>query len=286
MRKQFSIIFMSACSLGYAQIGVNTTDITSTLTVQGSISANYREVTDTSYYLKEDDYNVGFANRSNQDGVFYMPSAENAFGRMYNIKNLTKNQELEIKVQGGRSFKFGGLEFSNSSSYTLYPGQSMSVVADKRHDWVVYAYNSSGSKYVESNVNINERTVIRMGNLSFRIAQPNLPNTGDMYLQIMSHASLVTHISCSTSLSTLTTSNSKTEFRNAINHKYLPGDKWVYAHKELGDKTNPIMNTKYVQSQVSIITIERTGEMYRVTCSVFDGSGLKKYIGILVERLH
>ncbi|WP_060875178.1 hypothetical protein [Myroides odoratus] len=281
--KKLWIIFMSACSLGYAQIGINTTDITSTLTIQGSVSANYREITNTTYYLKQDDCNVGFTSRSNQDGVFYLPlyryQMDDAFGRMYNIKNLTENLVLQVRTQGGKALKFGGLKVSDTSSYFLYPGQHLSVVADQNNDWVVYDYPSYVRKYTKVDDNLEGKTTVRIGDFSFRLLKVGA--VGDVYLQIKSARGV--NIACSTSL-TYTTSSNKRGYTNVIDTRYVQAHRWTFSHQDPGAKSNPVMSYYNLLSQVSIITIGDTGEMYRVTCSGFN-VGFTKYMGILVERL-
>lgn len=281
--KKIWIVFMSACSLGYGQVGINTTDITSTLTVQGSVSTNYREITNTVYYLKQDDYNVGFNSSSNQDGVFYLPQyqsqRDNAFGRMYNIKNLTKETVLRVQTQAGKSLKFGGLKVSDTSSYFLYPGQNLSVVADQNNDWVVYDYPSYVRKYTKVDDNLEGKTTVRIGDFSFRLLK--VGGAGDVYLQIKSARGV--NIICSTSLTYITSSN-KRDYTNVIDTRYVQADRWTFSHQDPGAKSNPVMSYYNLLSQVSIITMRDTGEMYRVTCSGFN-VGLTPYMGILVERL-
>lgn len=283
MKNKILLIFMSVCSFGYAQIGINTTDVTSTLTVQGSVSANYREVTATSYYLKQDDYNVGFNNSSNQDGVFYLPEyryqKDNAFGRMYNIKNLTKEAVLRVQVQAGKSLKIGGLKVSNTSSYFLYPGQHLSVVADQNNDWVVYDYPAYVRKFTVVDDNLDGKTTVSIGDFSFRLLK--VGGAGDVYLQIKSARGV--SITCSTSL-TYTTSSNKRDYTNVIDARYVQADRWTFSHQDPGARSNPVMSYYNLLSQVSIITIRDTGEMYRVTCSG-NNVTVNKYMGILVERL-
>jgi|GEM_PF-4691832 len=285
MRKQFVMILMSACSLGYAQVGVNTTDITSTLTVQGSISTNYRTVTNSVYYLQKDDCNVSFSSRSNQDGIFYLPNSQNgesAFGRMYNIKNLTENLVLKVKTQGGKSLKIGGLETYDTTSYFLYPGQHLTVVADKNNDWIMSDYPSYARKYMKISGNIADKTTVNLGDFSFRLKEEG--TKGDLYLQVMSHANKSVYMSCSTSLTWTVSSNNRREYLNVIDTRYLSKDLWTYSHNDPGNKSNPVMNYYNILNLVSIITMKHTGEVYRVTCSTFNEIS-EKTVGIVVERL-
>lgn len=284
MKKQFVIIFMSACSLGYAQIGVNTTNITSTLTVQGSISANYREVTATSYYLKQDDCNVGYSNSSNQDGVFYLPEyryqTNDAFGRMYNIKNLTEGAVLRVQTQAGKSLKMGGLKVSDKSSYFLYPGQHLSVVADQNNDWVVYDYPTYVRKFVKIGSNLEGKMTVSMGDFSFRIKEEG--RKGNVYLQVKSKRAVV--MSCSTSMAWTDNSTGTRSYSHVIDSKSLYKDKWTFSHNEPGTKANPVMYYYNLINRVSIMTIKDTGEIYRVTISTFNDI-YNQHIGMVVERL-
>lgn len=286
MKKKIVLIFMSACSLGYAQIGVNTTDIISTLTVQGSISTNFREVNQNAYFLQDDDCNVSFNSSSDKDGTFYLPkyeNGENAFGRMYNIVNLTKNLVLKVKTQGGKSLRFGGLKSYDTSSFFLYPGQSLSIVADKNNDWVVYNYPTYARKHLRvTAASIGENTTIRMGDFSFRLTSVGY---GDLYLQVMSHADRKIYMNCSSSWTRLmSNTNNRREYHNVIDVNYLIQDNWTYSHKSPGTKGNPVLNYYDQSTLVSILTMRDTGETYRVTCSTFNQIQ-DRFIGIIVERL-
>lgn len=286
MTKKILFIFMSACSLGYAQIGVNTTDIISTLTVQGSISTNHREVTQGTYYLQEDDCNVSFNSSSDKDGTFYLPkyeNGENAFGRMYNIVNLTKNLVLKVKTQGGKSLRFGGLKTYDTSSFFLYPGQSLSIVADKNNDWVVYNYPTYARKhFLVDRGSIGEKTTIRMGDFSFRLTNAGY---GVLYLQVMLHADRKIYMNCSSSWTRLIpVSNNRREYHNVIDVNYLIKDQWTYSHNSPGTKGTPALSYYDHSTLVSIMTMRDTGETYRVTCSTFNQIQ-ERFIGIIVERL-
>ena len=286
MIKKILIIFTSACNLGYAQIGVNTTDVISTLTVQGSISTNHREVTQNVYFLQEDDCNVSFNSSSDKDGTFYLPkyeNGENAFGRMYNIVNLTENLVLKVKAQGGKSLRLGGLKSYDTSSFSLYPGQHLSIVADKNNDWVVFNYPTYARKHIlVTGGSIGDKTTISMGDFSFRLTHEG---RGDLYLQVMLHANRTIYMNCSSSWTRLMpSSNNRREYHNVIDTNSLYKDQWKYTHKSPGTKGNPVLSYYDHSTLVSIITMKDTGETYRVTCSTFAQSS-DKNVGIIVERL-
>lgn len=287
MKKKVLIIFMSACSLGYAQLGVNTTEITSTLTVQGSISANYREIENATYAIQKDDYNISYLGKI-RDGLFFLPSIEgfgDSFGRMYNIKNLSSEQNLVVRTSGTQTLQFGGKYPKNTIEFTIYPGQHLYVIANKENNWTVYDYASYAQKTVAIDNSIAENSVIRLGNFSFRIVQSDIPSTGDMNLEIKSHQNYADYMISKVSLASENKVNNKTEFRNTFVFLSLRSHEWQTLHGRVSKET-PALNLRYVQSLENIITIYTTGETYRVTCYLFNGTyASKKKIVIKVERL-
>ena len=283
MKKKVWIIFMSACSLGYAQMGVNTTEITSTLTVQGSISANYREITNETYMIQKDDYNISYRGNS-RDGLFLLSSIEgfgDSFGRMYNIKNLSKDKNLEIRTLGNQFLQFGGEYPDRVTEFTIYPGQHMHVVANKENNWVVYDYNTYVKKKVKVDSSIAENSVVRLGDFSFRIVMFDSPTTkNDLFLQIRSHRNQVEYTNANTNWSTIY--NDAKRFGNSADRVLLRNNDWNYIHEPTAPDRPLINSARIASSQVTLVTIDSTGELYRVTFSVF---GLSKYIIIHVERL-
>ncbi|WP_370899193.1 hypothetical protein [Chryseobacterium gossypii] len=75
----------------YAQIGVNTPNPTSSLTVNGSFEADYKEITANSYNITSTDYYLTYSGTSNT--TFTLPpigAGTNSFtGRIYKIKNVS-----------------------------------------------------------------------------------------------------------------------------------------------------------------------------------------------------
>lgn len=285
MKKKVLIIFMSACSLGYAQLGVNTTEITSTLTVQGSISANYREITNETYAIQKDDYNISY--RGNiKDGLFFLPSIEgsgDSFGRMYNIKNLSTKQNLVVRTLGTQFLQFGGENPDRVTEFTIYPGQHLYVVANKDNNWIVYDVNdSSVVKTLNISNSITENSVIRLGNYSFRILKTDQPRAGDMYLQIRSHKNQADTMITTTAYNDIFREHKS--FRTSIDYLYLDNKNWVNVNKQGGFT----LSSGYVISHDTLITIKSTGELFRVICTVFgelgNSSEIKRLI-IRVERL-
>lgn len=116
-----------------AQIGVNTPDATSTLTVNGSISGKYLEVGTTPYQIQEDDYNIAYSGGNDTKGLFILPEVKDAdltfAGRAYYIKNLTESKTLQIKTSAGQSIRFGG-SLEAQESINLLPGRYIAIVAN------------------------------------------------------------------------------------------------------------------------------------------------------------
>ena len=288
MKKKVLIIFMSACSLGYAQLGVNTTEITSTLTVQGSISANYREITNPTYAIQQDDCNISYRGNSS-DGLFFLPSIAavgDSFGRMYNIKNLSKDKNLVIKTFENQFLQFGGEYPDRVTEFTIYPGQHLYVIANKDNNWVVYDVdNSSVAKVVKINDAIAETSVVRLGNYSFRLAKLSAPpRDRDLSLQIKSHKDQQDRMITTTAYNDLYIDQKK--FRTSIDYLVLRKNDWVNVNKQGGFN----LPSSSIVSHDTLITIQSTGELFRVICTVFGGAGgygpENTSIVIRVVRLH
>jgi len=97
MKKIFLLSFLTLITVTFSfaqNVGINTTNPGSTLSVNGSLSAGYNNVT-TNYLLTVDDYFVVYNGTSN--ATFYLPAAlapgsGNFKGRVYKIKNNSSYQ--------------------------------------------------------------------------------------------------------------------------------------------------------------------------------------------------
>lgn len=145
MRK-IALLALSITS-GYiqAQIGVNTADVTSTLTVNGSFSGKYVEVNTSTYQIKQDDYNIAYTGGNEEKGTFILPEVKNGDstfpGRIYYIKNLTSDKDLQIKTSGSELIRFGG-SLEAKQSISLFPGRYVALIAN----------NSSGNATWDLNI--------------------------------------------------------------------------------------------------------------------------------------
>jgi len=105
MNKIFIIILLWSTNL-FAQVGINTPDPNSTLAVNGSLSANYREVTSTNYVIKSDDHYITYLGSANS--TFTLPeiaSGNSSFsGRIYRIKNLS-GFSMTLQASNGNTLR-------------------------------------------------------------------------------------------------------------------------------------------------------------------------------------
>lgn len=116
-----------------AQIGVNTADVTSTLTVNGSFSGKYVEVNTSTYQIKQDDYNIAYTGGNEEKGTFILPTVKNEDatfpGRIYYIKNLSSDKDLQIKTSGSELIRFGG-SLEAKKTINLFPGRYVALIAN------------------------------------------------------------------------------------------------------------------------------------------------------------
>lgn len=102
--KFFALLFISSTVFMYSQsgnVGINTTNPGSTLSVNGSFSALYNNITDVNYDMKENDFYVSWL--GNSRGTLNLPNSETGTdrqGRMYYIKNLSHTYTLTVDADG------------------------------------------------------------------------------------------------------------------------------------------------------------------------------------------
>ncbi|EHQ44255.1 hypothetical protein [Myroides odoratus] len=144
------LLLLSLCILQgytYAQIGVNTSDITSTLTVNGSFSANYKEISSSNYQIAEDDYNLAFNGEGSGEAVFMLPKTETDkkkfIGRTYHIKNVSKNATVKVIASSSETIRLGGV-YDDTRSIVLLPGRSISVIANSNLNGATWDLNLLG----------------------------------------------------------------------------------------------------------------------------------------------
>ncbi|MFV0305951.1 MAG: hypothetical protein ACK5IC_10780 [Moheibacter sp.] len=91
MKKHILTISLLLSTLVFGQVGVNTDTPNSTLSIEGSLEAAYKQITASSYTLTDTDYYVSYTGSS--DATFILPtvgSGTSSFaGRIYKIKNIS-----------------------------------------------------------------------------------------------------------------------------------------------------------------------------------------------------
>lgn len=126
MRKIFLGIIICISSILYAQVGINKITPSSTLAVNGSFEAAYKEVTATSYTFTATDHYVSYSGTAN--ATFTLPvigtGSTNFHGRFYKVKNLS-NSTITVRAAGSDVLRLGT---STSATFPVPPGSFIEVV--------------------------------------------------------------------------------------------------------------------------------------------------------------
>ncbi|OVE61643.1 MULTISPECIES: hypothetical protein [Chryseobacterium] len=105
MKKIFSIFVMCGF-LANAQVGISKNQPTSTLDINGSVSANYRQVTATTYSIVTNDHYITYNGTANS--TFTLPAigsgASSFTGRIYKIKNISAFN-ITLQASGGNTLR-------------------------------------------------------------------------------------------------------------------------------------------------------------------------------------
>ncbi|PKF73954.1 hypothetical protein [Chryseobacterium sp. PMSZPI] len=105
MKKYISILLFSAFSL-HAQVGINTPTPNSTLAVNGSLGANYKQVTATSYTVLPTDHYLTY--NGTADATFTLPvigtGTTSYTGRIYKIKNISTSN-ITLQASSGNTLR-------------------------------------------------------------------------------------------------------------------------------------------------------------------------------------
>ncbi|PKF73957.1 hypothetical protein [Chryseobacterium sp. PMSZPI] len=106
MKKCIWALSLMSLSLFHAQTGINTTTPNSTLTVNGSFEADYKEITSSAYNITSNDYYLTYNGASN--ATFTLPSIGTGnlsfSGRIYRIKNIS-GSNLSIQASNGNTLR-------------------------------------------------------------------------------------------------------------------------------------------------------------------------------------
>ncbi|MBP2616732.1 hypothetical protein [Chryseobacterium jejuense] len=105
MRKYISIFLFGAAALN-AQVGINTATPNSTLAVNGSLRAGYKEVTTTIYPIVANDHYITYNGTAN--ATFTLPvigiGTTSYTGRIYKIKNISSST-ITLQASSGNTLR-------------------------------------------------------------------------------------------------------------------------------------------------------------------------------------
>lgn len=105
MKKYISMFLLGTAMLN-AQVGINTTTPNSTLAINGSLGAGYKEVTATTYNILANDHYITYNGTAN--ATFTLPvigSGTTSYtGRIYKIKNISSSS-ITLQASSGNTLR-------------------------------------------------------------------------------------------------------------------------------------------------------------------------------------
>ncbi|MDR6919253.1 hypothetical protein [Chryseobacterium sp. 2987] len=135
MKKIIRIGILLVSSIMYSQVGINTENSNSTLTVNGSYAGNYKSVAvDTNLTITDQFVNVvgasGTVTITLPDAVVADVVENSFYGRVYHIKN-TSSFDVTIKGNGTQLIQTGSA--STGNTITIKSGQSVMVIKNSNN---------------------------------------------------------------------------------------------------------------------------------------------------------
>ncbi|PWN72230.1 hypothetical protein C1631_006425 [Chryseobacterium phosphatilyticum] len=113
MKKYISILLLSGLSVN-AQVGINTATPNSTLAVNGSLGANYNQITATTYNILPTDHYITYNGAAN--ATFTLPTigtgTTSYTGRIYKIKNISTSN-ITLQASGGNTLRIDNTPVPN-----------------------------------------------------------------------------------------------------------------------------------------------------------------------------
>lgn len=113
MKLYFLALFSMSLSL-HAQVGIMTTNPNSTLTVNGSFAADYKEITSPSYAISATDHYLTYNGTINS--IFTLPTIGtgiNSFkGRIYKVKNVSAS-DITLQPSNGHTLRADNIPVSS-----------------------------------------------------------------------------------------------------------------------------------------------------------------------------
>ncbi|WP_158961095.1 hypothetical protein [Myroides fluvii] len=295
MKKRLWITMVLTTGLSWAQVGINTPNASSTLTVNGSFSGKYHEISGTSPYdINDDDYTLTYTGATG-DGTFVLPTTAKmndlATGRTYQIKNMSPTKKLTVKTQSGQGFRAGNAYGTSVGSQELLPGEYMSIVSNHNGSWDIISWDrirrASKATLWEGNIEVNSE--IRIGDFCVRavdlFSSKGNPFKDLAYLQFKYDVNRPNIASIWFSKQGL---SSPTVTTTIYRTKELSSRSWNYMYRDDGNGYDYLRLSKN-EMGVIIIALEATAEMYRITAiGLPDNSSynVKKQINIIIEKLN
>lgn len=148
MKKVILLSILLAFNIMFSQVGINTNTPNSTLTIEGSLEANYREVTTSSYTLVGTDHYVTYNGSVNS--TFTLPSigigTSSFTGRIYKIKNVSAFN-VTLQASGGNLLR---LDNSPVSTFIIPAGAYVEVVNNANTTAGIWDLSYSGNPKINN----------------------------------------------------------------------------------------------------------------------------------------
>lgn len=258
MKKTSVMMMCMMAYLGFAQIGIGTTNVSSTLTVDGSIAGKYKEVSASTYAINDDDHTIAFTGTTNNT-VFTMPiiSGKDVQGRMYNIKNLSSNKSIEIK--SNVYFRQGGETDRLNYTVVIPPNGFVSIVANSGEYWDINYKTGEIKKInkIRKVTRIGQSTTqdseIKLNNLSMRFNYAYGSVYGYLQFKMNSSKMLSASVWNTKSIGNISVFRTKT----------FAGSTWHYLNKDSGDG-NDRLEINRDEMSITYISLEEGNELYKV----------------------
>jgi len=285
-------------SVTWAQLGINTPSPKSTLSVQGSFSGRYREVYISNYTVGEEDYTICYTGNSTES-VFTLPTTKDIndsnTGRIYHIKNRSTVKNITVKTQPKQGFRFGGGNSAKDklTEMTLLPGEYISIMSNFDGGWDVMIYDQERrvSKTTLWGNNIVNESEIKLGRFSVRAFNYSLtagaPYANHPFLQYKydsADASVLTTVWFSK-----VTTQRATVVNSLYRERQVTFGSWYCMYGDSVGSSYDYLNLIGKEMAVIYVTIENTGEMYRITALGIPEKTLyntKSQITITLEKLN
>jgi hypothetical protein len=126
MKRNYFFVTILSSIFATAQVGINKINPNSTLAINGSFEASYREVNTNTYAIASTDHYISYNGTANT--TFTLPiigtGTANFTGRVYRVKNLS-TFTITLQASGGNVLR---LNNNTSTTFPVLPGGYVEVV--------------------------------------------------------------------------------------------------------------------------------------------------------------